>query len=143
MKNRIKPILLIYLIFLLILFIFTPYSYSRMYTSRNSEFIPGVRLVYPTTDDIVLAGKDYLEFRWERINSATIDHYDFRLYKGYNATADNLILKQNFPSDTYPIQIPASQFEEGQVYTWSLMQVLYGGGKSDRSFSSFKIIKKG
>ncbi|MDD4980913.1 MAG: hypothetical protein PHC54_06590 [Candidatus Omnitrophica bacterium] len=142
MKNRIKPALLIYLIFLSIIFIFTPYSYSRMPMGRNSEFIAAVTLLYPTTDNVVLTGKDYLEFRWERINTANIDHYDFRLYKGYNTTAEGLILKQKFPSNTYPVKIPVSQFEEGQAYSWSLMQVLYGGAKSDRSFASFKIIKK-
>lgn len=142
MRNRIKPRLLIYLVFLFIPFIFATHSYGRMFMGRNSVFIPGVTLLYPTTDNIVLTGRDYLEFRWERVNTVSIDYYDFRLYKGYNATVDNLLLKQKFSSDTYPIKIPVSQFEKGRVYTWSLTQVFYGGGKSDRSFSSFKIIEK-
>ncbi len=126
----------------LIPFVLTAKSYSRNIIGNGSEFSPGPKLLYPTTDDIDLSGKDYLEFRWERTDLTMTDYYDFRLYKGYNNIAQNLILKQRFPSDKYLIRIPASQFDKGQVYTWVLVQVFLGGNKSGKSYSSFKIIKK-
>ena len=32
--------------------------------------------------------------------------------------------------------------KDGKVYTWSLVRVSYAGYKSDKSFNSFKVIKK-
>lgn len=125
-----------------ILSFFVCASYSSMLGSRIYDLIPGPDLLYPTTDDIDLSGKDYLEFRWRKANLVQTDYYDFRLYKGYNAIAANLISKQKFSTDIYPIQIQSSMFEVDQVYTWVLVQVFLSGQKSDRSSSSFKIIKK-
>lgn len=99
-------------------------------------------LLSPTTDNIVLNGKDELEFRWQRTDIVDTDHYELRLYKGYKTVESTLILKQNFPSATYPFKLSASQFEVGQVYTWGLIKVLRDGRKSDTSFSPFTIIKK-
>ena len=142
MKARIKLILLIYPIFFMILFVFTSYADTRIKVGINADFIPGLTLVSPTTDDISLTGKDYLEFKWERSGIPATDHYDFRIYKGHDTTEANLIFKKDFPINTYPIQVGASLFSENQVYTWMLMQVFYNGRKSDRSYSSFKIISK-
>ena len=102
----------------------------------------GPYLIYPATEDITLKGKDFLEFRWERAGGVRLDHFEFKLYKGYETIASTLMFKQNFPREIYPIRIPAGQFESNQVYTWSLRQVFMNGEKSDRSFSSFKIIEK-
>lgn len=99
-------------------------------------------LFSPVTEDIDLNGKVTLEFKWWRVELPWTDRFIFKLYKGYNTTASNLILKQEYSWTEYPIKIPASQFEENQVYTWVLVQVFNGGRKSDKSFSSFKIIKK-
>ncbi|MFA5145321.1 MAG: hypothetical protein WC723_04895 [Candidatus Omnitrophota bacterium] len=127
----------------LILSVSTPDSYCGLPRNNNSRFSrPGPRLLFPVTDDIVLSGKDHLEFKWTRDHLAQTDHFYFRLYKGYNTTAGNLAFKQDYSIDEYPISIPAALFENGQVYTWVLIQVFIGGEKSDRSFSSFKIIKK-
>lgn len=117
-------------------------SYSRINLGIGIESVPGQTLLYPTIGDIDLSGKDYLEFRWIRTDLAGTDYFDFRLYKGYNTVESNLILKKQFPSNTFPIEIPASTFEKGQVYSWVLVQVFLGGRKGDKSFSSFKIINK-
>ena len=102
----------------------------------------GPYLIYPATEDITLKGKDFLEFRWGRAGGFKLDHYEFKLYKGYEAIASTLIFKQNFPRNAYPISIPANLFENNQVYTWSLRQVFMNGEKTGRSYSSFKIIEK-
>jgi len=106
------------------------------------QSFPGPRLLYPVTDHIDLTGQDYLEFKWERSDFVNTRSYDFRLYKGYNTVQSTLILKKNVSSTEYPVKIEASTFEINQVYTWVLIRVAFNGNKSDKSFSSFKIIKK-
>lgn len=140
MKQRLK--LAILLVFFVVLLVFSSTAYSRSLIFDTDDFAPAPTLLYPTADDIVLTGKEYLEFRWERVNPVTTDHFNFKLYKGYNTTADNLVFKQEFVADVYPIKLPVSQFEEGQVYTWVLVQVFLEGKKSDKGHSSFKIAKK-
>jgi len=121
---------------------FISFSYAGPFGRGNLDFISGPTLLSPTTKDIDLSGKVALEFRWEEANTYKTDYLDFRLYKGYDTYASNLILKQRFPVSEYPIKVPASVFEIGQVYTWVIVQVFIGGSKSDKSSSSFKIIKK-
>lgn len=106
------------------------------------NYVPSPQLIFPLTDDIELMGKDFLEFKWILKNIVNLRYYDFRLYKGYNTYADNLILKEQIPSDSNSFQIKASTFEVGQVYTWVLKAVSLSGVKSDPSYSPFKIIKK-
>ncbi len=103
---------------------------------------PEPRLIYPTAETVILTGKDFLEFKWGISELIDINYYDFRLYKGYNMFASNLLFKQRLSSNTFSIKIKSSLFEDGQVYTWALRQVVYSGEKSDPSFNSFKIIKK-
>lgn len=117
-------------------------AYNPAFALKRNDFIPAEWLLYPVTDHIDLSGKDYLEFRWTRTDLVMTDHFDFRLYKGYNTLESNLIFKQGFPADIYPIQVPSSQFEKNQVYTWVLVQVFFDGRKGDKAFSSFRIIKK-
>ncbi len=50
--------------------------------------------------------------------------------------------KQNIPSAESALKIKADLFEDGRVYTWSLIQVAFDGEKSDKSFNSFRVIKK-
>lgn len=128
------------LLFSILIFVVPAASYIGI--NIYNDFVPGPTLLYPVTEDIVLTGKDYLEFRWRRPEPVITDHFIFKLYKGYNTVQDNLILRQDFPTDTYPIKLPVSQFEEGEVYTWALIEVFRSGKKSDMSFSSFRIIKK-
>jgi|GEM_PF-44039 len=106
------------------------------------ENIPGPTLLSPTTDNIDLSGIDLLEFRWMKRRLPETDRFEFRLYKGYQTTADNVILKQDFSAYPFLIKIPVAQFDRDQVYSWSLRQVFDGGDRSDRSFASFKVIRK-
>jgi len=110
--------------------------------NRTSRIPPAPRLMYPVTDNIDLSSKPVVEFRWIGYDTMWIDHYEFRLYKGYQTYADNLIMKKEIPSAESTLAIGADTFEVGQVYTWSLAQVATDGTKGDRSFSPFIIINK-
>ena len=99
-------------------------------------------MLSPTTDDIDLKGEPYIEFKWRRIDFVYTQDYDFRLYKGYQAVASNLILKRRVSIDEYPIKVESLVFDLNQVYTWVLRQVTFDGSKSDKSSSSFRILKK-
>lgn len=124
----------------LIFSVFSPFVYCSVFERENLDSFPGPTLLSPTTDNIDLKGKDDLEFRWEITNLGQTDNFDFRLYKGYDTTASNLIYKKQYSVSELPIKISASLFTADQVYTWVLGQVFIGGNKSDKSFSSFKII---
>ncbi len=134
--------IIIYLALFFILSVFVSDSYCGSLRGDNFRSISEPRLLYPVTDNIVLSGKDYLEFKWVRDDFVQTGYFDFRLHKGYNTTAADLVFKQKFPSNEYPIRIPATLFEENQVYTWVLVLVFYDGRKSDKSYSPFKIINK-
>jgi len=129
-------------VFFSILFLFTFNSSAWIGGRGNYDFVDGPRLLSPVTEDIDLTGKTLLEFKWMQTNLFRTDHYEFKLYKGYDTVESTLILKQSVSLDDYPIQLPAAQFEVGQVYTWSLRQVFLDAVKSDRSYGSFTIIKK-
>ena len=102
---------------------------------------PAVRLLYPIYDTVTLTGRDYLEFRWFN-DYVGIDHFIFGIYKGYNMYGKDLLHKQDLPPQESSVKIKSDFFEDGQVYSWSLIQVISGGQKSDKSFNSFKVIKK-
>jgi hypothetical protein len=102
---------------------------------------PEPQLMEPGSDKVILTGKDFLEFRW-RNSFVNIDHFIFKIYKGYNTYARDLIYKQSVPSNVSAFKIKSDLFENSQVYTWSLIQVSLSGRKSDKSVSSFKVIKK-
>lgn len=138
-----KPKVIIIVIGLFfILSVFISDSYCGSLRGDTFKTISGPRLLYPVTDDIDLSGKDTLEFKWVKDYYVQTEYLDFRVYKGYNTTADTLVFKQKFSSNEYPIKMPAASFEEGQVYTWVLVLIFYDGTKSDKSHSPFKIIKK-
>lgn len=103
---------------------------------------PGPFLLYPATDTIDLVGKKDIGFRWQRVNLFYTDHYIFRLFKGYQTVTSTLILKKEYSTKELPIKLPASMFEEGQVYTWGLQQVFLNGAKTEQTFASFTIMKK-
>jgi hypothetical protein len=102
---------------------------------------PAPRLLNPILEKVVLSGKVNLDFEWEISNIVAIDHCEFKLYKGYDMYAANLILKEKIPSPQAAIKISSGLFENNQVYTWSVKQVNLAGQKSDPSFCSFKVIK--
>ena len=107
-----------------------------------SRFVPGPTLLYPTADHTKISGKDFLELRWERTDWIDTEHYIFKLYKGYILGESDLVMRMDVPESAYPIKVPVEKLQINQVYTWSLQQVLLGGLKSDRSFSTFKITEK-
>jgi len=137
-----KRKIIIYLALFLFISVFARTSYCETFLKEESNTIPGPVLLSPTTKDIVLSGRDYLEFTWERTSFTRTNYFDFRVYKGFSATDNRQVFKQKCTWSDYPPRLPASLFEENQVYSWMLIQVFTDGKKSDKSFSSFKIIKK-
>ncbi|MEI8348980.1 MAG: hypothetical protein WCI77_02405 [Candidatus Omnitrophota bacterium] len=99
-------------------------------------------LLAPVTEEVDLSGKDSLEFKWLRRSLIGVDHYDFRLYKGYDMYGSNLILQEKVPYNAGSIKVKADLFEIDQVYTWSLVRVADNGNKSEKSFYSFRVAKK-
>jgi len=103
--------------------------------------VPEPRLRYPITETAILTGSGPLEFKWWN-DVVGIRGFTLKIYKGYNMYAANLIHKEDLPPDASLVKINSDLFEDGQVYTWSLVRVSSAGYKSDRSFNSFKIIKQ-
>jgi len=103
--------------------------------------LPAPRLIYPISDEIDITGKPSLEFRWGMDYAVWVREYEFKLYKGYQTYADNLILKETV-SGNYSLEIDTAKFQDGQVYTWTLKQIGMDGQKSDFAYDSFRIIKK-
>jgi len=110
----------------------------------QTSFVPKPRLIAPATDVVDLTGKEGLEFKWSPHEGDQVkrDHYDFRLYSGYNMVESTRILKMRISPRQWSIILKAEMFEDAQVYTWSLRQVYTGSAKSWRSFESFKVIKR-
>jgi hypothetical protein len=104
---------------------------------RAGFFAPGPQMISPLSEEVDLSGKAFLEFSWHKYSN---DDFEFRLFKGYQMYAANLILKERISVSS--IQVSSDKFEDGQVYTWAVKQVFRNGVKSDESFHSFKIIKK-
>ena len=142
MRHFLISILIISLLFTVTLVSFLPASDFSLATGGFSESFPGPDLFYPVSDNISLGGNPYLEFKWRRTSFGSTGSYDFRLYKGYQTTAANLIMKKRLSIEDYPFKVASRDLELNQVYTWVLVQILNSGKKSDKSFSSFKIIKK-
>ncbi len=138
-KNLIIFIILVNLIFVSAVFADMGIT-GKSEGMLNSPSAP--TLISPVSNDIDLTGKDSLDFIWIPGNSIYLRYYDFRVYKGYNTVGANLILKEQVPATSHVASIKAETFEVNQVYTWVLRAVAIGGEKSDKSFESFKIIKK-
>jgi len=132
---------------ILILFIFTfnvislagTVSFTLDSGQYNSP--PEPRLRHPIYDTVIIENDQALEFGWW-IDSTDTGGFILKIYKGYNMYADNLILKENLPADVDSFKVKTDLFEDGKVYTWSLIRTSLSGYKSDKSFNSFKIIKK-
>ncbi len=97
------------------------------------------RLISPVTEKIFLNDRSVLEFRWE--NSAIdVRFFEFRLYRGYDLYAKNLILKEHIPGSRSVFSLPAATFAAGQTYSWSLVRINPDGRKSERSVASFTLV---
>ena len=129
---------------LLVLFILCPAfaSMSGLSVGGFSGTLPPPQLVSPTSDSVNLTGKDTLEFKWIGIDAVMVDHYEFKLYKGYQTLASTLILKAKVSRDEASFKVDSEKFSDTNVYTWVLKQISISGRKSDPGFSSFTIIKK-
>lgn len=128
-----------------LIFIVVLFSINAVYAlGMRRDFMntpPPPQLVYPTSETADISGKDYLDFKWIVIDPMEIDYCELRLYKGYNDYGDDLILKEQVFSPDKDLRVKADTFNDGQVYTWVLKEVSYGGQKSDTVFNSFRIIK--
>ena len=116
-------------------------AFSVTIDSGAYNEVPEPRLRYPINETAILTGNDPLEFKWWN-DFVGIRGFTLKVYKGYNLYAANLIHKEDLPPETSSVKVKSDLFEDGQVYTWSLIRVSFAGNKSDRSFNSFKVIKK-
>ncbi|MCX5711258.1 MAG: hypothetical protein NT060_04835 [Candidatus Omnitrophica bacterium] len=115
--------------------------YAMGFKRGFMDSIPAPQLISPVSETADITGKDYLDFKWIVIGLMDIDYCDFKIYKGYNAYGDNLILKEQVFTPDRDFRVKADTFEDGQVYTWVLKEVSYSGLKGDTAYNSFRIIK--
>ncbi|MGH7198185.1 MAG: hypothetical protein ACREH5_05550 [Candidatus Omnitrophota bacterium] len=115
-----------------------------MNVGGSINHVPEPRLISPTSEEVDLTGKPSLLFEWSPFEGDITrrDYYDFRVYKGVNRVAENLIFKEKVFKSAYKIDLNADRFEDSQVYTWSVRQVYMNGSKSRKATSSFKVIKR-
>jgi len=123
----------------------SPLSFAGTFSfSLNNgpfDHLPEPRLRYPINDTAVLTANEPLEFKWWD-DLVGIRGFTLKIYKGYNMYSADLIFKEELPADASSFKVKSDFFQDGQVYTWSLIRVSYTGSKSDKSFNSFKVIKK-
>lgn len=106
---------------------------GRSGASVLNEGIPSApTLLYPIRENVSIPSDGMLKFAWEMSYFTYTDYYIFKLYKGYATSDSDLIMSKQIPSGQYSLELPASQFQDGQVYTWILVQVLTTGTKSDK-----------
>ncbi|MBI4706623.1 MAG: hypothetical protein HY761_01680 [Candidatus Omnitrophica bacterium] len=123
-------------------FLVTVSGFASGFERFPFEAPPAPEIIIPRSDEVDLTGKDSLECKWISLKPAEVDHFELKLYKGYNMYESGLMFSENAPSDKNFLLIKAETFEQGQVYTICLRQISYGGEKSDKAFVSFKIIGK-
>ena len=133
------------LIFLVLILCFNAFSWAGTVSftlDRGAyNFVPEPRLRYPINETAIINNNQPLEFSWWDDFTGT-SGFILKLYKGYNMYSDNLILKEKLLNGADFFKVKADLFEDGQVYTWSLQRIVFSGHKSDRSFNSFRVIKK-
>ena len=133
------------LLLLLMAFLIAAPAFARMgLRDGRGDYVPQVVLTYPTKETADLTGKASLKFEWSSHESASgmREYYDFRLYKGYDMLEGALVMKERIDPNTCTIEVKQDLLADGQVYTWSVRQMFDGGRKSDRSYASFKAIKR-
>lgn len=107
------------------------------------DYVPRPRLIYPVSEKINLEGSKTVAFKWSPHESRSLGRrsYDFRVYKGTEMTAPNLVYNEMLSGEKRKIEVNADIFENGKTYTWSIRQVYRGTGKSTRNFNTFRIVK--
>ena len=113
---------------------------SFSYSSGAFNYVPEPRLKFPIYDSVELVRNQPLEFQWWN-DYRDIRGFTIKIYKGYNMVASSLIYKEELPADASTVKVSSELFNDGQVYTWSLIQISTAGYKSDKSFNSFKVIR--
>jgi len=141
MKN-IRIVIVFFCLAILTSLFFATTAYCRYGVTPFDASPSAPFLLSPASDNVDLTGKSELSFQWERSQLYLTDHFDFKVYKGYVTSQDNLIFKKQLDAYDYPAMVPTSYFEAGQTYTWTLVQVFSSGIKSERAFDSFRISKK-
>ena len=116
-------------------------SFSFTLDGAAYNNLPAHRLRYPINEIAILTVNDPLEFKWWN-DLVGMRGFTLKVYKGYNMYAANLMYKEDLPAEASSFKIKSDLFEDGQVYTWSLVRISFTGYKSERSFNSFKVIKK-
>jgi len=116
-------------------------SVSFSLSGGEYNYVPEPRLRYPIYETATISGDQGLEFSWWN-NVTNTSGFILKLYKGYNMYADNLMFKENLPAGADSFKAKPDLFVDGEIYTWSLVRISSSGYKSDRSFNSFKVVKK-
>lgn len=105
---------------------------------RKGDAMPTPDLMTPG-DDLVIAGKPEVEFRWSGQGDSTkLQYYDFRLYKGPKGYEPDTIFKQEVPRDRTSVLVKSDLFTVGQTYSWSVRQI-GNSSKGRKANSVFKV----
>ena len=112
-------------------------SFNDLLRRQAGEPAPP-RLISPVTETTPYPDTPSIEFRWE--NSAIdVRYFEFRLYRGYDLYARNLVLKKTIPGSASTFSLPAATCVPGQPYSWSLVRVNLDGRKSEKVYAVFSI----
>jgi hypothetical protein len=129
---------------LALLFLALNFTLLPAYSLRNVLFddIAAPALLSPVTEDIDLREKNTLEFRWLTTPEIFVYYTEFRLYKSANNFASDLIYKENIQPGNYKINVPSTYFEKGRTYSWTLRIIFTNGNRTEKAYSTFKVISK-
>ena len=103
---------------------------------------PKVAYIEPKDQAVVdITAKDSLKFAWRNVPmpAGGVEAYRFKVYMGVN----QVIFAKNLCEGVFQVEVPASIFDDGKVYTWRVQQ------RDARSMNwseydtwSFRIVKK-
>lgn len=88
----------------------------------DRERVPKVRYLAPRSEAVVdLTGQESLEFTWSAMPKPSGGRmaYRFTIYKGFGYER---IMNEILDRKTYSYTVPAEMFENGQLYTWQVLQ---------------------
>jgi hypothetical protein len=137
MQNSSKYLLTLISVLLIITAFFMPQSVLSRSTSAEIPVEP--RLIYPVTEEVNVSGPTLL-FKWWHA-AIKIDRFEFKLYKGGGSSGE-VVVKKTLPFNVSSFEVESSLLENNQTYTWCLRQVGDNGLKSEKSFITFRVIKK-
>ncbi len=104
----------------------------------KGQFMPTPDLIAPG-DDLVIAGKPEVEFRWSgQADSTKLQYYDFRLYKGSKGYEPDTIFQSQLPRSQSSIMVKSDLFKVGETYSWSVRQI-GNSSKGRKANSVFKV----